>query len=302
MVAYLRYHSDLAIQRRENDLVAASFGRGFYILDDYSALRKVNKEQLEATASLFEPRKAWWYIEKSVLDFDDVRGSQGSQLYMAPNPDFGAVFTYYLKEEIQSLEKVRQESEESITTDIPFPGWEALEKEAREVKPFVYLEIKDQQGNVINRVKATNKAGFNRVTWDLKVGGSGTLKLDQKEENLTAFLAAPGSYTATLHAFEKDKTTQLAGPVKAVVERLGEPALQGSPMAEVVAFWRKYEQLSRDVSILSIQLANARKAGDKLFVAASKSSVSSEVMERISKLRQELNTLGHPTQWQSGKK
>jgi hypothetical protein len=136
---------DLAIQRRENDLVAASFGRGFYILDDYSALRQVNKQQLEETASLFEPRKAWWYMERSILDFDDVRGSQGSQLYMAPNPDFGAVFTYYLKEEIQSLEKVRQESEESITTDIPFPGWEALGEETRETKPFVYLEIKDQQ-------------------------------------------------------------------------------------------------------------------------------------------------------------
>jgi hypothetical protein len=41
---------------------------------------------------------------KVVLDFDDVRGSQGSQLFVAPNPDFGAVFTYYLKEDIKSLE------------------------------------------------------------------------------------------------------------------------------------------------------------------------------------------------------
>jgi photosystem II stability/assembly factor-like uncharacterized protein len=282
---------DLAVQRRENDLVAASFGRGFYILDDYSALRSVDKQQLEETASLFEPRKAWWYIEKSVLDFDDVRGSQGSQLYMAPNPDFGAVFTYYLKDEIQSLEKVRKESEKSITADIPFPGWEALEKENRELKPFVYLEIKDQQGRVVNRVKASNHAGFNRAAWDLKVGGTGTLKLGQKKEQLTALMAAPGSYTASLHAYEKGKTTKLAGPVAVSVERLGETALDGRPMEEVVSFWRKYEQLSREIGTLSIQLSNTRKASDQLFTAATRSSVGSEVMERISTLQANLDAL-----------
>ena len=298
---------DLAIQRRENDLVAATFGRGFYILDDYTALRNVNKQQLDKTASLFEPRKAWWYIERSILSFGDKRGSQGSQLYMAPNPDFGAVFTYYLKEEIQSLEKVRQKSEESIKTNIPFPGWEAIEKETREVKPFVYVEIKDQQGTVINRVKAKNAAGFHRVAWNLRVGGSGTLMLDQKEERLTAMMAAPGSYTATLHAFEKGKTTQLAGPVKVTVERLGETALEGNPMEDVVAFWRQYEQLTRDINTLSIQLSNARKAGEKLFMAASKSAVGNEVMERIATLRSGLDALdtqlnGHPAKNEIGEK
>ena len=298
---------DLAIQRRENDLVAASFGRGFYILDDYSALRKVNRQQLEETASLFEPRKAWWYIERSVLDFDDTRGSQGSQLFVAPNPDFGAVFTYYLKEEIRSLEQVRQKEEKEITTDIPFPGWEALGKEALELKPFVYLEIKDQQGNVINRVKADNKPGFNRVAWDLRVSGSGTLRLNQKKAQLTALLAAPGQYSATLYAFEQGKNIQLAGPVSVNVERLGETALEGSKMEDVVAFWRKYEQLTKDVNTLSIQLSNARKASNQLFAGASNASVNTSVMERIAKLQEELDNLdtqlnGNPAKNEIGEK
>ncbi|MGB0525706.1 MAG: WD40/YVTN/BNR-like repeat-containing protein [Flammeovirgaceae bacterium] len=298
---------DLAIQRRENDLVAASFGRGFYILDDYSALRQVNRQQIEETANLFEPRKAWWYIEKSVLNFEDVRGSQGSQLYVAPNPDFGAVFTYYLKEEIQSLEKVRQTSEKELSENIPFPGWEALEKEVRETKPFVYLEIKNQAGEVINRVKAKNKAGFNRVAWNLRVGGTGTLRLNQKEARLTALLAAPGTYSATLHAFEKGKTTQLAGPVKVEVERLGETAIKGKAMEEVVAFWRQYEQLTRDVNRLFIQLSNARKASKQLFTAATKSTVGNDVMERIASLRQGLDALdtqlnGNPAKNEIGEK
>jgi photosystem II stability/assembly factor-like uncharacterized protein len=298
---------DLAIQRRENDLVAASFGRGFYILDDYTALRSVDRAQLKETASLFEPRKAWWYMERSVLDFDDVRGSQGSQLFVAPNPDFGAVLTYYLKDEIKSLEKLRQELEDSVATNVPFPGWAALEQEAREMKPYVYLEIKDTQGRVVNRVKAENKAGFNRVAWDLRVGGSGTLMLDGKAQSLTALLAAPGDYTATLNAFEQGKSLRLAGPVEVKVERLGEPALEGRPMEEVVAFWRKYEQLTRDVNTLSAQLSGARKASSNLFRAASATSVGSEVMERIAALQQGLDALdtqlnGNPAKNEIGEK
>ncbi|MEZ5197641.1 MAG: hypothetical protein R2764_15005 [Bacteroidales bacterium] len=80
---------DLAIQRRENDLVGASFGRSFFVLDDYSALRSVSQEQLEQEASLFSTRKAWWYIERPVIGFDK-NGSQGANHYIAPNPPFGA--------------------------------------------------------------------------------------------------------------------------------------------------------------------------------------------------------------------
>ena len=48
---------DLVIQQRENDLVAASFGRGFYVLDDYSALREMTPELLKqkGTSSPQEP-------------------------------------------------------------------------------------------------------------------------------------------------------------------------------------------------------------------------------------------------------
>ncbi len=295
---------DLAIQRRENDLVAASFGRGFYVLDDYSALREVSKSQLNQNATLFKPRKAWWYIERSVLDFDDKRGSQGSQLYVAPNPDFGAVFTYYLKDEIKSLEKLRQDSEKSA---VSFPGWDALAAEVRETKPFVYLEISDADGQVINRVKATNKKGFNRVSWNLKVGGSGTILLDGKDQQLTALLAAPGSYKATLNVYEKGKISQLAGPVDVEVERLGETAIEGSPMEEVLAFWRQYEQLTRDVNQLSIQLDNVIKYSNKLAEAAMLSKLDSDALENIAKLSADLNTLdtrlnGNPAKREIGEK
>jgi hypothetical protein len=55
---------DLAIQKRENDLVGATFGRGFFVLDDYSPLRQVEHALLQREAALFAPRRAWWYIER----------------------------------------------------------------------------------------------------------------------------------------------------------------------------------------------------------------------------------------------
>ena len=58
---------DMAIQRRESDLVLGTFGRGFYILDDYSPLRQVTKERLEEGARIFPVKKALSYIEQSRL-------------------------------------------------------------------------------------------------------------------------------------------------------------------------------------------------------------------------------------------
>lgn len=296
---------DLAIQKREDDLVAASFGRGFYILDDYSALREVSGEQMNQEASLFSPRKAWWYIPRSVLDFDDKRGSQGSQLYVAPNPEFGATLTYYLKDELKSLKKERQEKEK--TGEATFPGWDALEKESNEMEPFVYLEIKDNSGNVVNRIKATNKKGFNRVSWNLTVGGTNALSLNGNSDNLKGFMVAPGTYKATLNKFEKGEFSQIAGPVDVDVVPLRKGSLPGKSIEEVTAFWRQYENMSRDVNALGIQLSNAHKTADKLMVAATNANVGNDLLKQIAQLKTDLNGLqtelkGNPAKNEVGEK
>ena len=95
---------DLVIQRRENDLVGASFGRSFWILDDYSPLRQVSEEMLGQEAELFPVRKAHWYVERRPLGGRGKSG-QGSAFFSAPNPPFGAVFTYYLRDEIKTRQK-----------------------------------------------------------------------------------------------------------------------------------------------------------------------------------------------------
>ncbi|MGB5370941.1 MAG: glycosyl hydrolase, partial [Flavobacteriaceae bacterium] len=55
---------DITIQRRENDLVAATFGRGFYIMDDISPIRELTPATLEMDATLFKTKPAYWYVPK----------------------------------------------------------------------------------------------------------------------------------------------------------------------------------------------------------------------------------------------
>ena len=77
---------DLEIQQREADLVCATFGRGFYILDDISPLRALKPETLAKDAALFPLRPAKLYHEPTY-----THASAGN--ITMPNPPFGAVFT-----------------------------------------------------------------------------------------------------------------------------------------------------------------------------------------------------------------
>ncbi|MCW8849546.1 MAG: glycosyl hydrolase, partial [Melioribacteraceae bacterium] len=102
---------DIAIQEREEDLVLATFGRGFYILDDYSVLRNTDEKSLAKEGVLFPVKDASLYIQ------DRGRYGQGSTFYKADNPEFGATFTYFLKEVPKTLKAIRHEKEKELFKD-----------------------------------------------------------------------------------------------------------------------------------------------------------------------------------------
>lgn len=243
---------DVTIQRREDDLVGASFGRGFYILDDISPLRGLREASLDNEALLFPGRRAWWYIERHPLAFTEG-GSQGHSFFRAPNPPFGAVFSYYLKEDLQTLSEVRQEDEKDIVEEwgnTPFFGFEAAEAERREVAPEIWLTVRDIDGNVVRRISGPVKKGFHRVAWDLRFPamdaiGSGA---GYPNDDVQGFLAAPGTYTVSLSKRMRGETTELVGPQEFQVERLRKGALDGAEPTEIVAFWDRLAKLQRGVT------------------------------------------------------
>ena len=129
---------DIKIQRSENDLVAGSFGRGIFILDDISPLRTFNTKMMSSEATLFPVKNAHWYRQSSRV------GSQGDAEWIAKNPPFGANFTYFMPNKIKSKKEVRRSKEKKGNPQ--FPGWNALEEEGREYGPSIMLVIKDKIG------------------------------------------------------------------------------------------------------------------------------------------------------------
>ncbi|GJM11097.1 MAG: hypothetical protein DHS20C11_33730 [Lysobacteraceae bacterium] len=246
---------DLAIQRRENDLVAASFGRGFFILDDYSPLREITAEALQQEAALLPTRDAWWYIERTPLGFGP-KAAQGDAFYTAPNPPFGAVFTYYLKDELKTLEKQRQDAEKSLIEegeDTPFPGWNAVVAEQREPDPGVVLTVRDSNGEVVRRVTGPVKAGVHRVAWDLRYPATQAIGVQGSyiSPEVQGHLAAPGDYTVELAKQVNGETTPLAGPVSFSVNRMNRGTLHTAEASEVVAFWKRTDDLQRQTTALN---------------------------------------------------
>ena len=166
---------DLAIQKRENDLVVATFGRGFYILDDYSALRTMDDATLARDFALFPTRPAPLYVPSAApLGLADAIGPvfQGAGYYAADNPPFGAVFTYYMKSGLKSRREVREAAEKELAkkgADVFYPPWDSLKAEDREENPAIVVTITDATGKPIRRFTAPSSAGINRVAWDLKL-------------------------------------------------------------------------------------------------------------------------------------
>ena len=287
---------DLAIQRRENDLVGASFGRGFFIFDDYSVLRHVSEAQLKAEATLFPIRKAWWYMPRGVLG-GSQKGSQGADHYVAPNPPFGAVFTYYLADGLTTKAQERQEREKkAIAQDkaVVFPGWEAVEAERREAKPKIWLTVKDSEGDVVRRVAGPTKKGFHRVAWDLRYPALSAIVEPPRPEGRqpVGVMASPGEYTVTLSKEIAGQTTDLSEPNSFTVERMYKGALDGADPEQVVAFWKDLADLQGRIGAASRTLRIALDRMDLLQTALARTTDAPGALDtEFHELKQVLHTL-----------
>jgi photosystem II stability/assembly factor-like uncharacterized protein len=307
---------DLAIQRRENDLVGASFGRGFYILDDVGALREVSSKQLETEATLFATRDAWWYFPRPHLAFEPGRGDQGASHYVAPNPPFGAVFTYYLREDLETRRAVRQEQEKAASEKqepAVFPGWEALERERLETEPGIWLIVRDAGGRVVRRLPGPTKAGFHRVAWDLRYPTPDAVELVEPPPPLwgeppRGLMVAPGSYDVALAVQAHGETRMLSEPRRFAVKPLRGGALEGASPEEVAAFWRRYEEAVRTHTAMAVTLARLKtKVGRMAGVIEHSRTDPLEIDPRFHELRAGILELdgrfaGHRSKGELGEK
>ncbi len=238
---------DIAIQKRESDLVLATFGRGFYILDDYSPLRLISKKLLEKEAYLFPVKDALMYIRSR------GRYGQGSNYFKAKNPPFGAIFTYYLKEVPKTLKEIRKEKEKKLFKagkPIPQPSYDEIRKEKAEIPPYLLFTVKDESGNVVRKLTTPAKKGIHRINWDLRYENPNPIKLKKDKFNPTkkqssSTLVLPGKYNVTMALITRNGMKKLAGPVTFNTKVLRNTTLPAKDRAELVAFQKKANELSR---------------------------------------------------------
>ncbi len=169
---------DMEIHEGMGDLVLATFGRGFFVLDDYTPLRSASPELLAQSAALFPVRDSY--------AFEPVRyysAGSGAGAFTAENPPFGAILNYYLREVV--------------------PG-EATE---------VVLVVRDRDGEVVAEVAGSNVPGFQRVIWNLRgPPASPPEGASQQFRRRQGPMVGPGVFSVTLEARVGEDVRVLAGP------------------------------------------------------------------------------------------
>lgn len=224
---------DLEIQTREDDLVAASFGRSFYVLDDYSILRHATAEAMQESLSLFPVRRTFWYVQENILG--GKKGFQGDSLFNANNPEYGAVIRYHVKDGWKSKAAKRKENEAKIRKtggDVPTPSFDELQAEIDEIPPRHYLDISDAGGTVVARLNLSNAKGIHKAVWGMRYEGL--------LSRSSGPLVAPGEYSAQAFRSEAAESKALGDPIAFKLESIVKPTI---PMPERKDTLKRVEEI-----------------------------------------------------------
>jgi len=244
------------IQAREGDLVMATFGRGFYVLDDITPLRQLKADSTEQAAATYPVKDALMYIERHPLG-GPKKGFQGDAFYAADNPPYGAVFTAYLKEKIKTKKEKRQDAEKEAAKKnetLPYPSNDELRAEAQEAKPEVYFLVYDESGAAIRRVEGATDSGFQRAAWDLRYPAP---QLHEKSEDGEGDfpdaadqgpLVLSGDYSVRMFQKAGGVVTQLGAPQSFKVATEGASTMTPADRTAQEQFLRKTTRLYRAVS------------------------------------------------------
>lgn len=246
---------DLEIQERENDLVLASFGRGFYVLDDYSPLRTFEEDMMNEKAVIFPIKEALMFVDARPLGLRG-KGSQGANLYNAPNPEIGATFTVLINDTTLTLKEARQKEENKLLKegkDIPYPSKEDLIKEDQQEKPYLVFTVYDKDKKPVRKMHKDMMYGMNRVVWDFRYAPSTPIQLNEKGpsrygEKTMGPMALPGVYYVSVDKIHNGEVTSLIEQTEFFCKWLEEYAIPVGDKADILAFSENVEKLRNAAS------------------------------------------------------
>jgi len=268
---------DIAIQERENDLILGTFGRGFYILDDYSSLRSIENSLKESESSIFSVRDALMW-EKSMPLGLPGKAFQGDNFYSATNLDPVAMITYYHNKDFQSLKSKRQKLEKKLienNKDVSYPTYDDLDKETNEFKSKLVFIIKNSEGLVVKKVFRTPKKGVQRFEWDLRyeekspISFANTSFYNPFAGISEGTLVNPGTYTVEMDLFDGISSINISKPISFSVISLESSSMPALNRTEKVNFQRAVSMLEGKM-LESANILSEAKSKIKYFKEAIK--------------------------------
>ncbi len=283
---------DMAIQQRESDLVLATFGRGFYILDNYAPLRELTGEFPKVESHLFGVKDALLYIQNS------KKYGQGSTYFTAPNPDFGATFTLYLNDVPKMKKAIRQDMEKKLFKDgkpIPQPSLRELDEENREIAPYLLVTIRDSEGDVVRTMTQKPSKGIQRFSWDLSYDNTRPQfanKFNPLARNRGSIYVMPGIYSVEVAMVHNGAVKPLAKPENFSVKPLNNTTLPAKSREQMVSFQREVSRLSKAM-VGAMQLTNDLKSEVVVMrqTALTLASAHTELMPYLASIESELEEI-----------
>ncbi len=301
---------DMEIQKRENDIVVATFGRSFYVLDDYTPLREITPEMLDKESFIFPVKDALIFQQ----DDSHNRDHMGITYYNAENPPYGAAITYYLKESIKTKKEIRKEKEKGGNEDkagkdndkkkdkksgnignqdYAYPTPEELKAEDEEQKPYLLFTITDNEGNIIRRMTAPAVKGIGRTTWDLAYPAPWPVSERTDPNKYGSLPTFPGTYKVSMAKVVNGVETALCGPVSFRTKMLNNKTLPAKDPSGVFAFQKKINNLQRALSSANSYYSEASKRATLIEKALVNTPASSTTLiERVKSLKKKLDGLG----------
>jgi photosystem II stability/assembly factor-like uncharacterized protein len=292
---------DIAIQERENDLVLGTFGRGFYVLDNYSPIREMASDLENKAGHIFAVKDALifntWQPIGSLGSAD--KGFQGELYFSADNPSRGATFTYWVKDGVSTLKAERSKREAEAFKKgeaIPYPTLDELKAEESELPSFLIFTIKDQTGDIVSEIRSSVKKGINRINWDLTYAGFG--QVNERQASQTSSLPSsnvyvlPGNYTVSLSQNAKGVISELAAPVAFKVNELNNRSIPAESWAAMAQFKKKAVLLMQAVGATRGLISemnnkiNSYKAATKGFSAVESNNLMKQVLALETKVDQ----------------
>ncbi len=268
---------DMMIQERENDLVLGTFGRGFYVLDDYSGLREISADLKNKEAHLFDISAAYMYNTWTPLGSLGSRdkGFQGESFYSASNPEQGAVIKYWIKDGVSSLkgDRSKREKEQFKNNEaIPYPTVAEYEAEQSEAPSYLVFTITDGSGEVISELRSAYKKGLNKITWDMTYMDFESINSKAKDPskslNSSNIYVVPGTYTVTMNAVVKGELKEWNLTSTVELKELNNRSIPADNWSEMATFKKDAVKLLNAMGKLREYMSEAQSKMDEIRAAS----------------------------------